>query len=84
MAASAPGTTRAVKSVVGAAAPSHHPELEAGATAAFAELWAADAHWAAVEAVETQTESELSRGPLTFSRAGVTTERTKLNSKSPK
>jgi enoyl-CoA hydratase/carnithine racemase len=52
MAATAPGTTRAVKSVVNAAAPSHHPELEAGATAAFAQLWAADAHWAAVEAVE--------------------------------
>jgi enoyl-CoA hydratase/carnithine racemase len=52
MAATAPGTTRAVKSVVSAAAPSSHPELEAGATAAFAELWAADAHWAAVEAVE--------------------------------
>ena len=47
-----PGTTRAVKSVVSAAAPSHHPELEADATAAFAQLWAADAHWAAVEAVE--------------------------------
>ena len=52
MAATAPGTTRAVKSVVGAAARSHHPELEADATAAFAQLWAADAHWAAVEAVE--------------------------------
>lgn len=52
MAAAAPGTTRAVKSVVSAAAPSHHPELEAGATAAFAQLWAADAHWAAVEAFE--------------------------------
>jgi enoyl-CoA hydratase len=52
MAATAPGTTRAVKSVVGAASPAIHPELEAGATAAFAQLWAADAHWAAVEAVE--------------------------------
>jgi hypothetical protein len=29
-----------------------HPELEAGATDAFAQLWAADAHWAAVEAME--------------------------------
>ena len=52
MAAAAPGTTRAVKSVVSAAAPSFHPELEAGATAAFAQLWTADAHWAAVEALE--------------------------------
>ncbi len=49
MAATAPGTTRAVKSVVSAAAPSFHPELEEGATAAFAELWAAEAHWAAVD-----------------------------------
>jgi enoyl-CoA hydratase/carnithine racemase len=52
MAASAPGTTRAVKSVIGAAVPSFHPELEAGATDAFARLWTADAHWAAVEALE--------------------------------
>lgn len=52
MAAAAPGATRAVKSVISAAAPSYRPELEAGATAAFAQLWAADAHWAAVEAVE--------------------------------
>jgi len=52
MAATAPGTTRAVKSVVSAAAPASHPELEAGATAAFAQLWTADAHWAAIEAFE--------------------------------
>jgi enoyl-CoA hydratase/carnithine racemase len=52
MSTAAPGTTRAVKAVVSAAAPAHHPELEADATAAFAQLWAADAHWAAVEAVE--------------------------------
>src|SRR5215831_10020044 len=52
MAATAPGTTRAVKSVVGAAIPSYHPDLEEGATAAFAELWMADAHWAAVEAFD--------------------------------
>jgi len=52
MAALAPGTTRAVKSVIDAAAPSVHPELEAGATDAFARLWTADAHWAAVEAME--------------------------------
>jgi enoyl-CoA hydratase len=52
MAAVAPGATRAIKAVIGAAAPSLHPELEAGATAAFAELWTADAHWAAVAALE--------------------------------
>jgi enoyl-CoA hydratase/carnithine racemase len=52
MAATAPGTTRAVKSVVQAAVPTLHPELEAGATDAFARLWTADAHWAAVEAFE--------------------------------
>ena len=52
MAAAAPGTTRAVKSVVSAAAPSFHPELEAGATDAFAQLWTADAHWVAVDAFE--------------------------------
>lgn len=52
MAAAAPGTTRAVKSVISAAAPSLHPELEAGATDAFARLWTAEAHWEAVEALQ--------------------------------
>jgi enoyl-CoA hydratase len=51
MAATAPGTTRAVKSVVAAAAPGVHPDLEASATDAFARLWTADAHWDAVEAM---------------------------------
>src|SRR5262249_26118000 len=46
LADSAPGTTRALKSVIGAAFPSCHPELEADATDAFAQLWMADAHWA--------------------------------------
>jgi len=50
MASTAPGTTRAVKSVIAAASPACHPELEGDATDAFARLWAADAHWAAVEA----------------------------------
>jgi len=50
MAAAAPGATRAVKSVVSAAAPSFHPELEAGAIDAFAQLWTGDAHWVAVDA----------------------------------
>jgi enoyl-CoA hydratase/carnithine racemase len=52
MAGTAPGTTRAVKSVISAAAPSIRPDLEAGATDAFARLWTADAHWAAVDALE--------------------------------
>ncbi|MGH8976911.1 MAG: enoyl-CoA hydratase/isomerase family protein, partial [Acidimicrobiia bacterium] len=39
MAAAAPGTTRAVKSVIGAAVPSLHPHLEPDATDAFARLW---------------------------------------------
>ena len=52
MARSAPGATRAVKSVIAASVPSSHPELEAGATDAFARLWTADAHWAAVEQLE--------------------------------
>src|SRR4051812_1440799 len=51
MAATAPGTTRAVKSVVSAAAPGVHPDLESAATDAFARLWTADAHWDAVEAL---------------------------------
>jgi enoyl-CoA hydratase/carnithine racemase len=52
MAAAAPGTTRAVKSVIAAAVPSRHPEHEAGATDAFARLWTAEAHWEAVEALK--------------------------------
>ena len=52
MAATAPGTTRAIKTVIGAAVRSLHPELEADAATAFAQLWTAEAHWAAVEALE--------------------------------
>ncbi len=52
MAGTAPGTTRAVKAVIDAALPSSHPHLEPPATDAFARLWVADAHWAAVEALE--------------------------------
>jgi enoyl-CoA hydratase/carnithine racemase len=48
----APGSTRAVKAVVGAAVGATHPDLEADATDAFARLWTADAHWAAVDARE--------------------------------
>jgi enoyl-CoA hydratase len=57
MAATAPGTTRAVKSVIDAAMPAIHPELEAGATDAFARLWTAEAHWAAVEEIEAKRRS---------------------------
>ncbi len=52
MAGSAPGTTRAVKLVITAAVPTRHPELESDAADAFAQLWTADAHWAAVDAFE--------------------------------
>jgi enoyl-CoA hydratase/carnithine racemase len=51
MADSAPGTTRAVKSVISAAAPACHPDLEADAVDAFARLWTGDAHWQAVDAL---------------------------------
>jgi hypothetical protein len=40
-----------VKRVVGAAIPGAHPALEVDATAAFARLWTAEAHWEAVEAL---------------------------------
>jgi enoyl-CoA hydratase/carnithine racemase len=52
MVATAPGATRAIKSVIDAAAPSIHPDLEDGAIEAFAQLWTAEAHWAAVDAME--------------------------------
>jgi enoyl-CoA hydratase len=51
-AALAPGATRSIKSVVGAAAPAVHPELADTAADAFARLWASDAHWAAVDGLE--------------------------------
>jgi enoyl-CoA hydratase len=41
--------SRPIKSVIAAAAPHHHPGLEAPAAAAFASLWVADAHWAAAD-----------------------------------
>jgi enoyl-CoA hydratase len=52
MATRAPGTSRAVKAVIGAAVPAAHPDLEADATDAFAALWTADAHWDAVDALQ--------------------------------
>jgi enoyl-CoA hydratase/carnithine racemase len=39
---------RPIKSVIAQAAPHHHPAYEREATAAFATLWTADAHWEAV------------------------------------
>jgi enoyl-CoA hydratase len=52
LAATAPGTTRAVKSVIAAAAPTTHQNLEAAAADTFARLWVADAHWDAVDAMQ--------------------------------
>ncbi len=54
MADLAPGTTRAVKSVIEHAVPSAQPEFEVHATNVFAQLWTSDAHWAAVEAFEAE------------------------------
>lgn len=39
---------RQIKAVIARAAPYHHPAHERSATAAFADLWTADAHWDAV------------------------------------
>ncbi len=52
LAATAPGTTRAVKSVIAAAAPATHQDLEAEAADTFAKLWIAEAHWDAVDAMQ--------------------------------
>lgn len=54
IAASAPGASRAIKSVINAAAPAVRDDLRANATNAFATLWAASAHWDAVEAMSQQ------------------------------
>jgi enoyl-CoA hydratase len=56
MAALAPGTGRAIKSVLNAAIPGSRPELEANATDAFAELWVSDTHWAAVDSLQKRRE----------------------------
>jgi enoyl-CoA hydratase len=42
-----PSASRAIKGVVAAAKPHHHPELEAAAVERFAELWVDDRHWQA-------------------------------------
>jgi enoyl-CoA hydratase len=52
LAATAPGTTRAVKSVIAAAVPTTHQDLEAAASDTFARLWIADDHWEAVDAMQ--------------------------------
>jgi enoyl-CoA hydratase len=52
LAGNAPGATRAIKSVVAAAVPSVHSELERNAADEFARLWVSDAHWDAVEALD--------------------------------
>ena len=57
LADSAPGATRAIKAVLGAAVPTHRPDLEAAAADEFARLWTADAHWAAVDALERKRRS---------------------------
>jgi hypothetical protein len=41
---------REIKKVIAAAAPHHHPELEAPAAREFAALWVSDAHWEAADA----------------------------------
>jgi enoyl-CoA hydratase len=51
VAETAAGTSRAVKSVIDAAISTVHPHLEDNATDAFARLWTAEAHWAAVDAL---------------------------------
>lgn len=49
IAATAPGTSRRVKAVLAAAEPHTRPDLAPAAADHFATLWAADAHWDAVE-----------------------------------
>jgi enoyl-CoA hydratase len=52
IATSAPGASRAIKQVINAAAPAVRDDLRAAATDAFATLWAAQAHWDAVTAMQ--------------------------------
>jgi enoyl-CoA hydratase len=54
LAGQAPGATRAIQSVIAPAAPALHRQYEAAATDAFAALWVADAHWAAVDALNAK------------------------------
>lgn len=57
LAGTAPGATRAIKSVIAPAAPALHRQYEAAATDAFATLWVAAAHWAAVDALTAKKTS---------------------------
>jgi enoyl-CoA hydratase len=43
--------SRAMKKVIAAAAPHHHPSLEKEAASDFATLWISDAHWQAADAI---------------------------------
>jgi enoyl-CoA hydratase len=43
---------KAIKATVNEACPNSHPKSEVAAVRAFAELWAADAHWEAVERLQ--------------------------------
>jgi enoyl-CoA hydratase len=51
MANLAPGAARSIKSVIVAAAPSVHEHTRETATDVFAQLWVAEAHWDAVDAM---------------------------------
>jgi enoyl-CoA hydratase/carnithine racemase len=57
LAGQAPGAMRAIKSVIAPAAPALHRRHEEAATNAFATLWVADAHWAAVDAMNAKRAS---------------------------
>jgi enoyl-CoA hydratase/carnithine racemase len=57
MADTAPGTTRAIKAVVTAVAPAVHDHSRREAIDLFATLWAAPAHWDAVDAVSKTRKS---------------------------
>jgi enoyl-CoA hydratase len=49
-----PGAAGAIKTVIAAAKPHHHPDLEYEATRAFSRLWVAPDHWQAVEELEAR------------------------------
>lgn len=51
------GAARAVKAVIAAARPNHHPHLESEAAKAFASLWTSPAHWDAVERANAARQS---------------------------
>jgi enoyl-CoA hydratase/carnithine racemase len=44
----------AIKRVIAAAVPHHHPALETAATVQFAALWVSDAHWTAADGVQSR------------------------------